>query len=188
MEELINKLRGIEKLSELENISNINTNILLQSIIESGRYNLLENYNLRLNINDSESFENLLEYLIYDEDRTYYLLKSGYSFSKEELSKMLDLVVKKYKYSYKFDDFLRYFFANKEELNVFIKDNESFFKKYIKESKDKVSFVIEDCDNFVDLLLSGDNPKLIHRIESYSVSNLETSSTKITPKANISTF
>ena len=52
MNELINKLKEITSLSELENLSNINTNALLYAIAKSERYELLKDANIRLNIND----------------------------------------------------------------------------------------------------------------------------------------
>ena len=64
MEELINRLERITKLSELENIDSINTNDLIYAIAKSERYELLNGANIRLNINDNSTLEKLTDFLL----------------------------------------------------------------------------------------------------------------------------
>ena len=71
MNELINSLKEITSLSELENLSNINTNALLYAIAKSERYELLKDVNIRLNISDSATLEKLTDFLLSDEDVLY---------------------------------------------------------------------------------------------------------------------
>ena len=51
MNELIDQLKEITSLSELENLSSVNTNALLYAIAKSERYNLLKNSNIKQNKN-----------------------------------------------------------------------------------------------------------------------------------------
>ena len=143
MNELINQLKEITSLSELENLSSVNTNALLYAIAKSERYDLLKNSNIRLNISDNATLEKLTDFLLSDEDILYYMHKNGFSFSKEELNVLFSLVLKKHQYSYKLECFLRYFFENKDELNTFIKEHEHFFENYINEKKTKCSIYIK---------------------------------------------
>ena len=131
MKELINRLKEITNLSELENIDSINTNALIYAIAKSARYELLNGSNIRLNISDSTTLEKLTDFFLSDEDILYYMHKNGFTFSKEEMNAMLNIVFQKYQYSYEFDCFLRYFFSNKDELNDFIKEHEQLFSNYI---------------------------------------------------------
>ena len=173
MNELINRLKEITNLSELENISNINTNALLYAIAKSGRYELLKDTNIRLNINDSATLEKLTDFLLSDEDILYYMHKNGFTFTKDELNVMFNVVFQKYQYSYKFECFLRDFFGSKEELNAFIKEHEQVFENCIKEKGQSVPYILKDCDSFVELILKGNHTKLVGGLENYSISNLK---------------
>lgn len=173
MEELINRLKEISNLSELENISNINTNALLYAIAKSERYELLNGTNIRLNISDSDTLEKLTDFLLSDEDILYYMHRNGFAFSKDELNVMFNLIFKKYQYSYKFECFLRDFFGNKEELNTFIKEHVQVFENCIKEKGQSVPYTLKDCDSFVELILKGNHVKLVGGLENYSLSNLK---------------
>ena len=173
MNELINQLKEITSLSELENLSSVNTNTLLYAIVKSERYDLLKNFNIRLNISDNVTLEKLTDFLLSDEDILYYMHRNGFSFSKEELNVLFSLVLKKYQYSYKFDCFLRDFLGNKDELNTFIKEHEHFFENYINEKKQSVSYILKDCDSFVELILKGNHAELVSNLENYSLSNLK---------------
>ena len=173
MEDLINRLKGISNLNELENINNINANTLIYLIIRSNRYDLLKNSNIRLNINDRKTLEKLIDYLLSDDDALYYMHQNGFSFSNEELNRIFIIVVQKYQDSYEFDTFLRDFFLNKEELNTFIKEHKSFFKKYIHDKKQSVYYGLKDCDSFIELVLRGNYDILIGNLEEYSSSNLK---------------
>ena len=99
--------------------------------------------------------------------------KNGFSLSKEELNAMFNITFEKYRYSYKFDVFLRDFFRNKEELNVFVKEHEQVFINIIKDNSHSVPFPLKYCDNFVELILKGNHIKLVDGIEDYSLSNLK---------------
>lgn len=172
MDELINRLKEISNLSELENIDSINTNALLYAIAKSERYELLKDANIRLNINDGATLEKLADFLLSDEYIIYYMNQNGFSFSKEELNVLFNIVFQKYQNSCGYD-FFRGFFGSKEELNDFIKENEPFFENYICEKQQWVASVLKDCDNFVELILKGNHVKLIDRLENYSLSNLK---------------
>ena len=173
MEELINRLKEITNLSELENISDINTNALFYAIAKSERYELLNGANIRLNISDSATLEKLIDFLLSDEDILYYMNRNGFAFSKDELDAMFTVVFQKYQYSYKFECFLRDFFGNKDELNDFIKEHEQFFENYINEKKQSVSYSLKDCDSFVELILKGNHAELVGNLENYSIPNLK---------------
>ena len=173
MTEIINKVKEIKKLSELENIDSINTNALIYAIAKSERYELLNGANIRLNISDSATLEKLTDFLLSNEDILYYIHRNGFAFSKEELNAMFTIVFQKYQYSYKFECFLRDFFGNKEELNYFIKEHEQFFENYINEKKQSVSYNLKDCDSFVELILKGNHAELVGNLENYSISNLK---------------
>ena len=173
MEELINRLKEISNLSELENISSINTNALLYAIAKSERYELLNGTNIRLNISDKDTLEKLTDFLLSDEDILYYMHRNGFVFSKDELNVMFNVVLQKYQYSYKFECFLRDFFGSKEELNTFIKEHEQIFENCIKEKGQSVPYTLKDCDSFVELILKGNHVKLVGELENYSLSNLK---------------
>ena len=173
MEELINRLKEISSLSELDNLNNINTNVLLYAIAKSERYELLNGTNIRLNISDSTTIEKLTDFLLSDEDILYYMHRNGFAFSKDELNVMFNVVLQKYQYSYKFECFLRDFFVNKEELNAFIKEHEQVFENCIKEKGQSVPYTLKDCDSFVELILKGNHVKLVGGLENYSLSNLK---------------
>lgn len=173
MNELINRLKEITSLSELENLSNINTNYLLYAITKSERYELLRDANIRLNISDSATLEKLTDFLLSDEDILYYMHRNGFAFSKDELNAMFNIVFQKYKYSYKLECFLKNFFGSKEELNTFIKEHKQFFENYINEKGQSVPYTLKDCDSFVELILKGNHVKLVGGLENYSLSNLK---------------
>lgn len=173
MEELINRLKEISNLSELENISNINTNALLYAIAKSERYELLNGTNIRLNISDKDTLEKLIDFLLSDEDILYYMQRNGFVFLKDELNVMFNVVFQKYQYSYKFECFFRDFFGNKENLNTFIKEHEQIFENFIKEKGRSIPYTLKDCDSFVELILKGNNAKLVGELENYSLSNLK---------------
>ena len=173
MEELINILKKINSLSELENFNNINTNKLLYAIAKSERYELLNGSNIKLKISDNSTLEKLTDFLLSDEDFLYYIHKNGFSFSEEELNAMFTIVLRKHQYSYKFDCFFRYFFNTKDELNKFIKEHEQFFQNYLNENNQSVSYTLKDCDSFVELILKGNHDELVGNLENYSISNLK---------------
>ena len=93
MNELIDKLKEITSLSELENLDSINTNALLYAIAKSERYDLLKNVNIKLNINDNETLEKLVDFLLSDEDILYYMHQNGFSFSKEEINSIFNTIL-----------------------------------------------------------------------------------------------
>ena len=96
-----------------------------------------------------------------------------FSFSKEELNAMFTIVLQKYHYSYEFGEFLDHFFGNIDELNDFVKEHEQQFENYVNEKDYSISYKLEDCDNFVALILNGNHSKLVNHIENYSVTNLK---------------
>ena len=173
MNELINKLKEISSLSQIENIGSINTNALLYAIAKGQRYDLLNNSNIRLNIADKSTFEKLTDFLLSDEDILYYMHRNGFSLSKDELNAIFNLVIEKYQDQYKFDNFLRDFFSSKEELNNFVKEHEDFFTKYIEEHKNSVSYALKDCDKFIELIIKSGDTKLLSDFDKYSIDNLK---------------
>ncbi len=173
MDELINRLKEISSLSELDNLNIINSNILLYAIAKSDRYELLSGANIKLNIGDRATLEKLTDFLLSDENILYYMHKNGFAFSKNELNLMFTIVFQKYQYSYKFEIFLRDFFANKDELNNFIKEHEHFFENYINKKRQDVPYILKNCDSFVELILKGNHYKLVSNLENFSLSNLK---------------
>lgn len=173
MDELINKLVNISNLSEIENINSINSNNLLYAISKSGRYDLLKNANIKIDVNDRETLEKLVDYLLSDEDIYYYMNKNGFTFAKEEKVNMFNIVFEKYNYAYEFGQFFRCFFNDKDELNTYIKEHEQYFKEYISRKPQGGYSSFEECDKYVQLVLQENNVNLLNRLENYSISNLK---------------
>ena len=172
MDELINKLNNVSNLSEIENINSINSNDLLYIITKSGRYDLLENSNIKIDTSNKQTLERLVDYLLSDEDIYYYMNKNGFTFSKEEIENMFSIVFEKYNYAYEFGKFFRCFFDDKEELNIFIKEHEQYFREYISKRHQGGYSNIEECDSYVELVLQENNVNLLNHLENYSTSNL----------------
>lgn len=184
IEELINKLKKINSLEELPNYERINSNALIYAIYKSGRYDLFKNNDIRLNLNDRKTLEELMDYFLNDEDILVYMFHNGFSFTKIELATLFDMAFQKYNYTRKlnnfFVNFLPYKFLivdgkmvdDRSELNAFVKDHEDFFINYLKNS-DSVSPRLEECDNFVELILKGNHFSLIKNIYDYSANNLK---------------
>ena len=105
IEELINNLKEINSLSEIENLKSINPNILLYAIAKSKRYYLLKGNGIRLNITDSETLKNLIDFLLTDDEIYYYMNINDFYFSKEELDIIFDIIYQKYYNTYNFDLF-----------------------------------------------------------------------------------
>ncbi len=80
MNELIDKLKEIGDLSELENFDDINTNALLYAISKSRRYDLLKGANIKININDYRTLGKIIDFFLSDKDVLYYMHKNGFSF------------------------------------------------------------------------------------------------------------
>lgn len=173
MNEFTNKLKEISNLSELEGLNNINSNILLYAIAKSGRYELLNGANIKLDLSDNTTLEKLIDFLLSDEDILYFMHRNGFAFSKDELNVIFIKFIQKEQDSYKFDCFFRDFFDSKDEINDFIKEHEVFFENYISEKKQSISYVLNDYDNFIKLVLKNNHTELINNIENYSVANLK---------------
>ena len=169
MDELIEHIQTVTNIKEL---GNVNTNELLYAIFKNKRFELLKDEEIRLNINDTNSLEKLIDLLLSDEDILYYAFKNGFSFTKDELEVIFNIVSKKYQYSYEFEYFLRDFFQNKEELNNFIKEHAAYFDSYLN-NKEYISSNLQDCDSIVELILKGNHIKLISNIENYSLASLK---------------
>ena len=175
MNELINKLQEISNLSQLENINNINSNALLYAIAKSGRYDLLKDSNLKLNLADKETFEKIINFLLSDEDILYFMFKNGFTLSKEELNTIFNLIIEKYQDKYKLNNFFMTFFSSKDKLNDFVKEHEDYFKKYIEkcEKYGDAPCSVRDCDKFVELILKNGDIRLLGDFENYSLDNLK---------------
>lgn len=173
MEELVNKLKNVSKLSELDGLDNIDRNELLFAILKSDRYSLLRNMDFRINLDDSASLEKLVDYLLSDEDILYYMHKNGFAFSMEELNHIFEIICKKHYNSFKFDHFFRDFFNDEKVLDDFVKEHAAFFKNYIQTTDGFSAFSLRRCESFTNLVLKEDNPEFICELENYSVSNLK---------------
>lgn len=173
MNEFTNKLKEISNLSELEGLNNINSNILLYAIAKSERYELLNGANIKLDLSDNTTLEKLIDFLLSDEDILYFMHRNGFAFSKDELNVIFIKFIQNEQDSYKFDCFFRDFFDSKDEINDFIKEHEVFFENYISEKKQSISYVLNDYDNFIKLVLKSNHTELINNIENYSVANLK---------------
>lgn len=173
MEELIKRLKEITSLPDLKNLNDINRNQLLFAISKSDRYDLLKDADIRIDCDDSESFEKIIDYFLSDEDYLYYMHKNGFSFSKGELDKIFNVMCKKYYGTYRFDYFFRDFFSNKEELDIFVREHKPFFEKYIQTIDGNPQYDLRKCDSFVEMVLNSNNAKLIYEIENYSLPNLK---------------
>jgi len=173
MNKLIDELKKVRNLSEIENIDSIDNNDLFYAIAKSERYDLLNGSNLRLNINNIVTLEKFIDYLYLDENVLYYLHQNEFSFSKEEHDSILNIIFQKHQYSYELDYFFTEFFTSKEQLNQFIKEHEQFFENYIDAKKIGVSLTLKDCDHFVELILKNNHLDLVSNLEKYSLSNLK---------------
>ena len=173
LNELQKQIKKCSSLSEINSIQEIDTNILFMSILASERYDLLSNNKINIHIDNSETSMQLIDYLLSDEDILYYVGKSGYTFSKDDTNKIFKIVYEKYGDSYKFDSFLRYFFANDLSLSNFIKENITFFEKHLKKKGLSVEYTLRKNEAFIDLILKNKYTNLIGNIEEYSVTNLK---------------
>lgn len=174
MEELISKIRNINSMLELDDSENIDSNSLFLAIIEAERYDLLNNCNIKLNISNDEVSMRLIEFLVTDEDVSYYIYRNNYFFSKEDIKNIFKIVCQKYQDDYKFNNFFRYLFNSGEELDNFIKENENFFINYLRQKNDSsVAYSLIESNSFIKLILKEKRIKLIKNIEDYSVSNLK---------------
>ena len=129
MNELIEEIKKISNLSELNNNNLIDQNILFLAIVKSRRYDLLANVNI--NINNNETLTELIDYLLSDTDIVYDMRRNGFLFSQETLNNIFKIVYQKYKGTYKFGDFFNDFFESKESLNLFVENNEQFLRNYL---------------------------------------------------------
>ena len=86
MEELINRLKEITNLSELENVRGINPNALIYAIAKSERYELLNGANIRLNISDNDTLEKLTDFLLSDGE--YSLVYCALKYGSNGISKL----------------------------------------------------------------------------------------------------
>lgn len=145
-----------------------NPNFLICEIIRNKRYDLLKD----IKISIDEDLEELVDILLKDDDALYFMHKNNFFFTEIELNFMCNIVFKKYHYSYNFEEFIKYFFT-KDQLNVFISKNEQFFKNYILEKKENVSYYLKGCDKFIEIILKNGYTELIFEIENYSLSNLK---------------
>ena len=173
LNELQKQIKKCSSLSEINSIQEIDTNILFMSILASERYDLLSNNKINIHIDNSETSMQLIDYLLSDEDILYYVGKSGYTFSKDDTNKIFKIVYEKYGDSYKFDSFLRYFFANDLSLSNFIKENITFFEKHLKKKGLSVEYTLRKNEAFIDLILKNKYTNLIGNIEEYSLTNLK---------------
>ena len=168
MDDFINKIKAISNLSELENTDKIDSNELIYAIIKSERYDLLENSNIRLNLSNDVTLKKLLDFLFSRFDCLYNIKNGSLNFTEEELDIIFKLAYKENN----IDEFLRFFLKDDEAFDNFIKEHEQILLNYIKEDVHFSHFLLER-DSFVELILRGDNVKLLSNIEEYSPSNLK---------------
>ena len=173
LNELQEQIKKCNNLPEINNIQEIDTNILFMSILKSERYDLLSNNKINIHIDNSETSMQLIDYLLSDEDILYYVSRMGYTFSKDDTNKIFKIVYEKYGDSYKFDSFLKYFFANDLSLSNFIKENIDFFEGYLKKKGTSVGYTLRNNEVFIGLILKNKYTKLIRNIEEYSLTNLK---------------
>lgn len=173
LNELQRQIKRCNSLSDISSVQGIDANILFMSILKAERYDLLKTNNINIHIDGGETSMQLIDYLLSDEDILYYADKSGYTFSKDDTSKIFKIVYEKYGESYKFDSFLRYFFNGSISLNDFIKENTDFFESYLKKKGLSVEYTLRKNEAFIDLILKNKYIGLIGNIEEYSLSNLK---------------
>lgn len=173
LNELQEQIKRCNSLSDISSVQEIDANTLFMSILKAERYDLLKTNNINIHIDGGETSMQLIDYLLSDEDILYYAGKSGYTFSKDDTSKIFKIVYEKYGESYKFDSFLRYFFNGSISLNDFIKENTDFFEDYLKRKGLSVEYTLRKSKAFIDLILKNKYIELIGNIEEYSLSNLK---------------
>ena len=171
--EIIENIKNIDSLEELNNLKKIDSNALIYAINKANKYDLFKENTIRLNLNNKKTLEKLLDFFLKDEDILYYMLKNGFSFTKEELNTLFVMTLDKYQNTYKLDCFFRYFFLNSNDLNNFIREHESFFIDYLEKNSDDIFGSLRSSDAFVKLILNGNYIKLIDHIEDYSIANMK---------------
>lgn len=175
MNELISQVKVCNSISEVNVDKKFDDNGLLYAITKSERYDLLKNSDLKIDFSNADTSTKLIEYLLSDEDIVYYMRRYGYQFSSLELDSIFNIVYEKYGSSdndYKLDGFFRDFFGTKDELDIFISNKKDFFEKYLNEKKSRSSYVLKDCNSFIELILKNKYVDMINNVENYSVENL----------------
>ena len=171
--EIIENIKNIDSLEELNNFKKIDSNALIYAINQANKYDLFKENTIRLNLNNKKTLEKLLDFFLKDEDTLYYMLKNGFNFTKEELNILFIMTLDKYQNTYKLDCFFRYFFLNSDDLNNFVREHESFFIDYLEKNSDDIFGSLRSSDAFVKLILNGNYIKLIDHIEDYSLTNMK---------------
>lgn len=190
MNELIEKIKQIQDLSELPELNTIDPNILFTAILLSKQYHLLRNTHLNIRIDGEAASIKLVETLLKDENELYFLNQYDYKFTKEEKDKLFKLAyeITKSKYSHCLSEFIYNLFDNNEEIEQYISDNEHFFKQLLQDRQKDIPYSIKDKQNFIKLILEGNYIKLINHIGNYSISNLKLLASLVETQPEISKY
>jgi len=175
MEELIEKLKQIKNLSELENLRGIDTNDLLLAIIKSKTYPLLDGHNVKINLDNQESFNRFAEVFLSEEDYFYYMQRNGFSLSQQDVDKLFTFVKDDFKSS-QFNTFFRLFYQNKNLLNNLVIENEEYFRNYLNTPYVTIFGTLQYSDYFIKLIIEKEHFSLIdftNNPESYSPEHLK---------------
>ncbi len=166
--EVVNKT-GIGEV--IPNIDSYNHIELLGAIIRLNRYDLLSFNTLKLDIKDDDLTRKLIRVLMKDRDIMYELNCNGLIFSKDQLDIMRLIAFEKYCENYNYYGL----FDNTAELDMFVRENQDLFIKYInsKGSKDYIYSDIYSSNEFVKLLFSLKRYEFIDRISSFSPDNFK---------------
>ena len=173
MEDIIKKISEVQYLSEIDNINNIDSNLLLLAIIKTEKYELLNNSNIKIHIDDSKSFNELINELLGYSDATYYLRKSGFVFSKEEINSIFNKILKMSSNKYIIDNFFGSMFENKDDADNFVLEHTEEMKNVINNKGDIYLSKLKHLPAFIQLYLQEKPEIIVGDLEDYSVLNLK---------------
>ena len=173
MEDIIKKISEVQYLSEIDNINNIDSNLLLLAIIKTEKYELLNNSNIKIHIDDSKSFNELINELLGYSNAMYYLRKSGFVFSKEEINSIFNKILKMSSNKYIIDNFFGSMFENKDDADNFILEHNEEMRNVINNKDDIYISELKELPAFIQLYLEEKPKELIGNLKNYSVLNLK---------------
>ncbi len=170
-------LNGIRRLSQLDNRKDIDRNLLLIEIVKSKRYHLLRDYDYHLNVNNKETFDELIKFIFSDMDNIlYYLSSNGFSFNEDEKERFFQIIIENKNNKY-LEIFFDHLSLDGEFIERIVKKNEDYFRNYLRADNNSSNILYQlqtsKSQTFIKLILEEGKFDLISDMENYSVSNLK---------------
>ena len=177
MDKLIEKINSISSLSEIVGLESVDSNDILCAIIKSGNYQLLEGQNIHFNPSNKESFGNLAELILSNEDYMYDLRQNGFVLSSSDASALFSVVKEQGYTSSQFHTFFSLFYNIEGLLNNLILDNREYFREYLRNTDNVyIEHSLKTADAFITLILEEKKLGLIdltNYSQNYSAENLK---------------